>query len=172
LEGFVFRQVRSEADLEQAQSIRKAVFVREQGIPEEMEYDEYDTLDALETRVVHILAWKERSAAVETAGGLPAVGTAPAGNPSAVATGRLILKGAGVGTLSRIAVLKQYRGRGLGKAVVQKLEEQARELGLSYLSLQPHTYLEEFYGKLGYTPLPGAHSSVAGHPLITMEKWL
>ncbi len=172
MEGFVFRQVRSEADLEQAQFIRKAVFVSEQGIPEEMEYDEYDILDDSGPRVVHILAWEEQPAAVEAAGDVPGEGETSAGKPAAVATGRLILKGDGAGTLSRIAVLKQYRGRGLGKAVVQKLEEQARELGLSYLSLQPHTYLEEFYGKLGYTPLPGAHSSVAGHPLITMEKWL
>ena len=162
MEGFVFRQVRNEADLEQARSIRKAVFVKEQGIPEEMEYDEYDTYDDAESRVFHILAWAE---GLEAATGKPVTSA-----PQAVATGRLIMKGQGAGTLSRIVVLKHYRRRELGKAVVKKLEDEARRRGLNYLSLQPHVHLEEFYGKLGYHTIPGEHSSVAGHPLITMEK--
>ncbi len=159
---FVFRQVKNEADLEQARSIRKAVFVMEQGIPEEMEYDEYDTCDDSESRVFHILAWAE--------GPTDSTGKAVTSTPQAVATGRLIMKGQGAGTLSRIAVLKHYRGRGLGKAVVKKLEDEARRRGLNYLSLQPHVHLEKFYGKLGYQTIPGERSNVAGHPLITMEK--
>lgn len=167
MEGVVFKPVSSKADLEQARSIRKSVFVMEQGIPEEMEYDEYDTLDNSQSPAVHILAWHAAPATSETVTG----GAATSG-PRAVATGRLIVKGGGTGTLSRIAVLPKYRGCGLGRAVVKKLEEQARRLGIDYLSLQPHYYLEEFYGKLGYNTIPGAHSSVTGHPLITMEKWL
>lgn len=152
MEDFNLKPVRSEQELQKALAIRKAVFVMEQGIPEELEYDEYDSLNA---EAVHLLVWGREK---------------PSSSQKAVATGRLILKAEGPASLSRIAVLRQHRGQGLGRAVVQRLEEHARRLGIAYLNLQPHYYLEEFYRKLGYSKIPGPRSNIAGHPLITMDK--
>ena len=147
MDHFKMEEVQNSSDFESAREIRKTVFVLEQGIPAELEYDEDDA------RALHILCRQ-------------------ADTSRAVATGRLIINENQCGTLSRIAVLKAYRGKGIGKEVVVTLEQKARERGVLYLSLQPHYYLEGFYGNLGYKKIPGRESGVAGHPLITMEKYL
>lgn len=136
--------------------IRVTVFVDEQHIPAEMEFDEEDPV------CFHVLGKED---------GVP------------VAAGRLVPVGSRSGTnrgdaqeqagnLSRIAVLPEYRGRGYGKEVVQTLENIARREGITYLYLHPHFYLEKFYSSLGYTTVPREESSVAGHPLILMDKHL
>ncbi|MGC9312956.1 MAG: GNAT family N-acetyltransferase [Sediminispirochaetaceae bacterium] len=143
-------------DFSHVRRIRIAVFVEEQHIPAEMEFDAEDPV------CFHVLGRED-------------------GTP--VAAGRLVpmgpLSGSNrgdaqerAGNLSRIAVLPEYRGRGYGKEVVRTLEHIAREQGLTYLYLHPHYYLEKFYSSLGYTTVPGEESSVAGHPLILMDKHL
>ncbi|MFB3132027.1 MAG: GNAT family N-acetyltransferase, partial [Rhodothermales bacterium] len=86
------------------------------------------------------------------------------------ATGRLTMTSDREGVLARIAVLPDYRGKGLGKHVVQHLEALARREGLATVSLKPHHYLEDFYQKMGYTTVPGSFSTAGPHPLLTMTK--
>ncbi len=178
MDHFIMKVVRNSADLEQARAIRQAVFVREQGIPAELEYDED------EARAQHVLCYRaDTDTDTDTARAElrnSDSSRAPFSHADAhenttlkaVATGRLIINDDHRGTLSRIAVLQDYRERGIGKKIVSTLEHMARERGVTYLSLQPHYYLEEFYGKMGYKKIPGRESNVAGHPLITMEKFL
>lgn len=138
-------QIQSAEELNLSREIRKKVFVEEQEIPAELEFDELDPSS------LHVLCFKED---------LP------------IATGRLVLLGESKGQLSRISVLPGYRRRGCGQKVVKALEELARAEGLRHLSLYPHSFLEEFYSNLGYKTVPGVKESVAGHALIYMEKWL
>lgn len=135
--------VENAEDLGTAQSIRIAVFVEEQGIPRELE------LDALDAEATHVLARTD---------------------DRAVATGRLTGQG-GVAVIARIAVLPAYRGRGIGRRVVEMLEELAQHEGYAAAELSPHEYLEEFYAALGYRRVPG-EEEVAGHRLIRMRKEL
>lgn len=137
--------VSTAAELELAQQIRRQVFVEEQGIPAELEYD------AADATATHVLVYK---------GQLP------------VATGRLLADGNGVGILGRIAVLVDERGRGIGEGVVRELERRALAAGLRHLILHPHHYLEPFYTRLGYHTVPGGESTVGEHQLILMEKLL
>lgn len=71
-----------------------------------------------------------------------------------------------------MAVLPDYRGHGLGKRIVQRLEDLARREGVALVSLKPHHYLETFYARLGYETTPGSFTTAGPHPLITMTKAL
>lgn len=139
------RLVQKEEDLEQALALRKEIFVREQGIPAELDEDGFDD------RASHILVLFE-------------------GQP--VATGRLLVSDEGSdGVLARIAVRSTFRGRGLGQLVVSELEGFAESAGVRTLTLHPHHYLERFYRDLGYLTVSGT-DTVGGHELITMSKRL
>lgn len=122
-------------------TIRKQVFVEEQGIPDRLDSD------GLDQDATHVLALDQ---------GIP------------VATGRLVTSRA-QGVLARIAVLPSHRGKGLGEDVVRCLESAAKQRDIEELSLHPHQYLERFYRRLGYRQVPGT-SIVGEHRLITMVK--
>lgn len=116
------RFVKNSEDMEAAYSIRKRVFVDEQGVPAENEYDEHDAT------ANHVLVLYDQ---------VPA------------ATGRWRAVN-GVAKLERICVLSSHRSYGLGKAVVEALEQSARGAGLASAKLNGQTHAESFYAKLGY----------------------
>ena len=129
-------------EISAAREIRKQVFVDEQEIPAHLDDD------GLDEHAFHVLCRLEQEF---------------------VATGRLIVHSPSVGVLARIAVLPNYRGQGLGRLIVEKLEAIAVIQGLKELRLHPHRHLEAFYSDLGYERVSGT-SAVGGHELITMHK--
>lgn len=139
------KQIASSAELVEAQQIRRQVFVEEQGIPAELEYDGADA------NAIHLIAYQ-------------------AERP--VATGRLLIGADGLGILGRIAVITSERGQGIGGQVVRQLEQCAVAAGIQRLILHPHAYLEKFYTDLGYQTVAGGESTVGPHRLILMEKRL
>ena len=112
-------------DLKAAFHIREEVFVREQGVPLEDEFDEFDTLDG---QCEHILVYY---------------------NEQPVGTGRIRFMH-GVGKLERICILEPYRKFGLGKIIIKALEEIAEDRGAAQVKLHGQTHAEGFYKKLGY----------------------
>ena len=141
-----FKRIRTEEDLQKSFNIRKAVFVEEQQVPEEDEFDEFDVLNELCEHIV-----------VEDEG-------------QAIASGRLRVVD-GVGKLERICVLASHRSAGIGKIIVQGLEEIAMDKGLARLKLHGQTHAEEFYLKLGYETTSDVFME-DGIPHIVMEKKL
>lgn len=128
------RQAEGPADLEACFRVRKEVFVGEQGVPEDLEYDAHDAT------AVHVLAVRED--------GVP------------LGTGRLLVGPAAVehhgddpsiGSLGRLAVTREARGRGIGAALVRALEDAARERGLTAMDLHAQSHALRFYERLGYT---------------------
>ncbi|WP_445487636.1 GNAT family N-acetyltransferase [Niallia sp. 03133] len=119
------KRITLENDFKKAFSIRKEVFVEEQGVPLEDEYDEFDKMNGL---AEHILVYYNEE---------------PAG------TGRIRWVD-GLGKLERICILKPYRRFGLGKVIIKSLEEIAKEQGVSEVKLHGQTQAEGFYQKLGY----------------------
>lgn len=121
-------------DLEAAWAVRRAVFVVEQGVPEDLEIDALDTLNS----TLHVVEYAD--------------------DGRAVATGRAVLDGPGHVHLGRIAVLRDWRGRGLGVAVVRRLESEAlRRYGVVdagvrcvELALAAQEHAIGFYQALGY----------------------
>ncbi|OMD80927.1 MULTISPECIES: GNAT family N-acetyltransferase [Paenibacillus] len=112
-------------ELEAAFSIRKKVFVEEQGVPLNDEFDEFDTLNG---ECEHVLAYYD-------------------GQP--VATGRIRVLD-GIGKLERICILEPYRKFGIGKKIISALEEIVVEKGNQKVKLHGQTQAEGFYKKLGY----------------------
>lgn len=118
-------KVATQTELEQTFNLRKLVFVEEQEVPLE---DEFDEFDALNTSCDHILV---------------TVDDEPVG------CGRIRVVD-GVGKLERIVVKKEFRGQGLGNEIVISLEIIAKEKGLKQVKLHGQTHAEKFYTKLDY----------------------
>jgi predicted GNAT family N-acyltransferase len=100
--------------------VRRLVFVEEQGVPEELEWDEWDA------RCVHVLA--------RTSTGEP------------VGTGRL-LPDAHIG---RMAVLPRWRRQGVASAMLRELLAVARERGDDVVRLNAQTQAIPFYLRFGF----------------------
>lgn len=107
-----------------AQRIRTEVFVREQKIPAEMEWDEGDAT------AVHAVAYN--------------------GLGQAVATGRLLQERPGIARIGRMAVHRALRGCGLGRQVLQALLAAATARGDREATLHAQRSAEDFYRGLGF----------------------
>lgn len=130
---------------EAAAAVRTVVFVEEQGIAREDEWD------AADHAAVH--------AVVRNRLGQP------------IATGRLLTDAPGVGRVGRMAVLRPLRGTGLGEAVIGALEGAARARGDRTVCLNAQRSAEGFYRKLGYRS-EGPPFDEVGIPHIAMRKAL
>jgi predicted GNAT family N-acyltransferase len=109
-------------------AIRHEVFVVEQGVPADLEWDGKDG------RAVHVLA--------DGAG----AGRLLLGEDAAKKNGgdpRLAV-------LGRLAVLAPARRGGIGARLVRALEDEARRLGLRGVYLEAQVHAVPFYERLGY----------------------
>lgn len=138
------KRIVTDSDLETAFHIRKEVFVKEQGVPLADELDEFDNLSG---RCDHVLVYYDEQA---------------------VGTGRIRVVD-GLGKLERICILKSYRKYGLGKKIIQMLEEIAKDKGIAKVKLHGQTHAEEFYKKLGYMTSSDVFTE-DGIPHILMVK--
>ena len=128
-----------------AQGIRTEVFVGEQKIPPELEWDDADH-DA-----VHAVAFNRF--------GLP------------LATGRLLQHAPKVGRIGRMAVSQGVRGSGVGRDVLNALMTSATLRGDSQVILHAQTSAQAFYSRAGFV----AHGPVfdeAGIEHIEMLRTL
>lgn len=115
------RETRWQDQREALQAVRRRVFIEEQGVPEQ---EEWDAADAC---ACHVLALDRRSAAP-------------------VGTGRL----EPTGKIGRVAVLAPHRGAGIGAAIVRRLVNHATELGYEAVYLHAQTTAAGFYRRLGF----------------------
>jgi predicted GNAT family N-acyltransferase len=132
---------RADWDRERAalRGLRHAVFIVEQRVPEE---EEWDDLDAT---CLHALAQDE------------------AGSP--VGTGRLTPDG----KIGRMAVLKEWRGVGVGSAVLAFLVENARRRGHKECRLNAQSHALDFYRQHGFEAYD-AEFMEAGIPHRRMKR--
>ncbi|AGX03507.1 MULTISPECIES: GNAT family N-acetyltransferase [Bacillaceae] len=140
----IVKKAVEQQEIEDVYNIRRIVFIDEQQVPEEEEYDEF------EKEAVHIILYDDSH--------LPA------------AAGRYRVVD-GVGKAERICVLKDSRKIGAGKAVMDKIEELAREQELPAVKLNAQTQAIPFYSKLGYEVVSEEFMD-AGIPHRTMKKYL
>ena len=130
---------------EQAAAIRKAVFVEEQGIPAELEWDAGDAA------CVHAVARNRLGLAL--------------------ATGRLLTHGPGVAKIGRMAVLASQRGSRIGRAVLDALVAAARARGDHQVLLHAQASAEAFYRRAGFE-VQGEPFTEAGIPHLAMVRTL
>jgi predicted GNAT family N-acyltransferase len=103
--------------------VRKSVFIQEQGVPEAMELDEFDP------QALHSLAYRESQC---------------------VGTGRLVALNSKEGRIGRMAVLKNSRGQGIGKQILQSLIELGQGQGLTTFILHAQMSAISFYEQFGF----------------------
>ncbi|MGW0467275.1 GNAT family N-acetyltransferase [Streptomyces sp. NPDC003027] len=152
--GFSVREALGQDDRDACFAVRRDVFVVEQNVPQEIEYDVYDAT------AVHVLAVRED--------GLPlGTGRLLYGADAAGKTGG----DASVGSLGRLAVSRAARGLGVGAALVRAIEDAARERGLKAVDLHAQTQALGFYERLGYEAY-GPEFPDAGIPHRAMRRAL
>jgi predicted GNAT family N-acyltransferase len=71
----------------------------------------------------------------------------------AVGTGRLLPDG----HVGRMAVLREFRGTGLGSRILERLVERARELGHREVVLSAQVHAMPFYARHGFTACSEAY---------------
>lgn len=88
-----------------------------------------------------------------------------------IACGRLQDNGNGLGQIRYMAVHPDFQGKGLGKLIVEKLEEEAKRIGLKQLELQARENAVEFYRSCNYTVKEKTFKlwDVIQHYLMTKE---
>jgi predicted GNAT family N-acyltransferase len=117
---FIVRPASWNADRERLRAIRRAVFIEEQGVPEELEWD------GLDEHCRHALA------------------LAP--GDAVVGTGRLTPDA----RIGRMAVARHWRGKGVGSAILQALLNEARAAGYTAVALHAQVHAVQFYGRHGF----------------------
>ncbi|MEW2399095.1 GNAT family N-acetyltransferase [Streptomyces sp. NPDC046862] len=150
--SYVVRVAEDPADREACFAVRKEVFVVEQGVPQDLEYDTYDA-DA-----VHVLAVRDDGVPLGT--GRLLYGEAAAAKTDGDVT---------VGSLGRLAVTREARGLGVGAALVRAVEDAARARGLAAVDLHAQTHALGFYERLGYVAY-GAEFPDADIPHRAMRR--
>lgn len=107
-------------DAARLSAVRRAVFIDEQGVPEAMEWDEYDAVSA------HWLAMAEDGSPIGCARLLPD------------------------GHIGRMAVLPSWRGRGVGRGLLASILHAAQARGHRTLRLSAQTHAAGFYARAGF----------------------
>ena len=105
-------------------NLRIEIFVKEQGVPEENEFDDFDL------QVPHLVIFLDGEA---------------------VATGRVIPYGENTVKIGRIAVKKDKRGLHLGEKIVLELLRKSKEDGAKKVYVGAQTHAVGFYEKCGFT---------------------
>lgn len=110
------------ADFKDLRAVREPVFVIEQNVPVEHEWD------ALDPTSHHVIARDVKN--------------------RPIGAGRLTPER----KIGRMAVLREWRGQGVGKALLQALIEQAQALGWLEVTLNSQVRAIRFYEKFGFQP--------------------
>ena len=126
-----------------ALALRHEVFVVEQGVPAELEYDEFDE------SATHLVALR---------GG------------EVIGTLRMLVDGAAM-KVGRVAVSADARRSGIGTQLMQHAADSAVARGLREIVLHAQLSVLGFYRQLGYRE-EGAVFEEAGIPHVTMRRTL
>lgn len=140
--NFPITIVNAAPDFDSCLAIRKAVFVVEQNVPLDLELDEYDAA------ATHFLTRDPTGASIATA--------------------RLIDKH-GAAKIGRVAVVKEWRGRGLGRRLMEVVLETAQNRGFAEAILDSQTHALLFYQRLGFVA-EGDEFDDAGIPHYLMRR--
>lgn len=136
---FTVKPVYWQASQAMLREIRATVFIKEQGVPQDLEWD------GLDEHAYHVVA-------------LAADGTP-------IGTGRLLQDG----QIGRVAVLKEWRGRGVGKALLDMLLVIANKMGYDEVKLHAQVRVLDFYLRRGFVA-QGREFMEAGIPHVAMTR--
>lgn len=122
---------------QEAKFVREQVFIMEQNISAEEEWDQHDALST------HFVIYDQKQA---------------------IATARLLNDG----HVGRVAVLKTYRGHGIGKLIMQYIIGYAEQQHRNELILSAQVHAIPFYDALGFQVLGESYLD-CGIPHVDMS---
>ena len=108
--------------LSQLKNIREKVFIQEQKVTPQLEWD------GMDEKAIHFLVFNDKAA----------IGCARA----------IVIKDHM--QLGRMAVLKEYRGQGIGSALIEKAMTTAKRNQLSAIYISAQCHAIDFYKKFGF----------------------
>ncbi|CDL83780.1 GNAT family N-acetyltransferase [Xenorhabdus cabanillasii] len=109
--------------IQQAFDIRRQVFTDEQGFAADIDIDGYDDI------ALHVVTYDDEK---------------PIAVLRAITSDNNMLK------VGRVAVLKKYRGRGIGHKVMEFIEDYGRKNNIAAIGLSSQYHAKPFYESLGY----------------------
>ncbi|MPS47704.1 GNAT family N-acetyltransferase [Methylobacillus sp.] len=121
--SFYVRQADWISDQAQISAIRQQVFIEEQHVPADLEWD------GLDETALHLLAVTEDGKSIGCA--------------------RILSDG----TIGRMAVLKHWRRQGVGQALLHTAIELCRQHGWLDIHVSAQTHASGFYEKAGFRPI-------------------
>jgi len=116
----IIKTVDFSSNFSDIEKIRSTVFIKEQNVPVELEWDEFDDDST------HILAYYDNK---------------PVGTARLLSSGRI----------GRMAVLKEYRNRNIGKNMLKYTIDIAKKRSLSNIELSAQEHAVDFYKKYGFS---------------------
>lgn len=131
-------------------AVREIVFVQEQQVPLVIEWDAYDAT------ATHLLAYAKQDTSF----------AAPIGCARLLQA--LSDHGDPIGKIGRMAVLKQYRGLGIGKALLQKAIAAHVADGVRTIQLSAQLHAVAFYLNAGFTVVSAPYQD-ANIPHVDMR---
>lgn len=129
---------------EDLRAIREEVFIKEQGVPKELEWDDKDE------HCIHLLA----------RAGDDYIGCA-----------RLLTDHPDTAKIGRMAVLANFRSMGIGKVLIEQAEKVAKSESFTHIELSAQCQAFGFYSRLGYLAFSEPYND-ADIPHIDMRKTL
>lgn len=114
--------IRNGGCLKDAFEIRQKVFIEEQNVPRELEWDEIDKI------AIHFIFYLDK---------IP------------MGTARFFEKD-GIWYIGRMAILKEYRGKGFGKFIMKKMLNFAKHRKVNKIVIHAQIAVIEFYKKFGF----------------------
>lgn len=138
----IAKVVETKKEKEEAFFIRETVFVNEQNVARDLEYDEF------ENEAIHFIAYDE---------------TMPIG------AGRLRFVD-GFAKVERLCILKEYRGKKIGSLLMKTIEIEGNKQGYKHFKLNAQVQAIPFYEKLGYHNVSKETFLDAGIPHVEMRK--
>ncbi len=139
---FTIAEVTWDRQREPLARLRQTVFVEEQSVPEELEWDDQDA-DAF-----HVLA-KWHDGTPIGCGRMPLAAAYSLSLPPDLAD--RIGAATPIGKIGRMAVLPDYRRQGVGAALLSTLVNRAKTLGLPLVMLEAQVGALAFYNRYGFT---------------------
>ena len=131
--------------LERCLEIRNRVFTIKKGVPQKIEVDQYDCLNKSCT---HFLVKHQEDD---------------------IGTGRCLYTANGNIQIQRFCFLKEYRGLGLGKLVIEYIEDYYKAQGIKIIEMDAKYEVSDFYEKCGYEKVSGVFIE-ANIPHVKMMK--
>jgi len=122
--NFIYKLIENEEELQGAFEVRRQVFVVEQGIAEELVFENAENGDE-----INVVVKKE--------------GTV-------IGTARVVFPDDITAKIERMAVLKSFRNRGIGKGIISFLNEELKRRKVTHVVLHAQYQVIDFYRACGF----------------------